>query len=472
MAKKLFYIKTIGCQMNVHDSDRITGTMRRMGYETTSDMEKADVIFFNTCSVRGKAEQKTYSFLGRLAELKEKKPHLIIGAVGCVAQQEGDQIQKKMPHVDLVLGTHVYFRLPDCIEKIENDRTRMADISWCESVDTMEDFCFQENIEQSGAGSRFVTIMRGCDNYCSYCVVPYVRGGEQSRSSEKIIEEIRAAVKSGVKEVTLLGQNVNSYGRKEGASSFPELLAQVNRIEDLHRIRFTTSHPKDLSENLINAFTRLERLCRHIHLPVQSGSDRILKRMNRKYTREHYLEKIAALRVACPEIAITTDIIVGFPGETDEDFKQTLNLLEEIQFDALFGYEYSDRPNTRAAKYRNKISEAEKRKRLQLLFNVQKRFTLKKNRKLVGNRETVLVDGISKKDKRIIPGTQDESLQWTGRTSTNKVVNFITERDLMLKDQVFPGALICVSIEKAYANSLFGKAIAPICRKVSLFPET
>ncbi|MEW5910010.1 MAG: tRNA (N6-isopentenyl adenosine(37)-C2)-methylthiotransferase MiaB [Thermodesulfobacteriota bacterium] len=459
MQTRYFYIKTIGCQMNVHDSDRIAGMMRTLGYEPILDIEKADLIFFNTCSVRGKAEQKTYSFLGSLAELKERNPGLIIGALGCVAQQEGEKLQKKMPHLDLVLGTHGYHRIPELLEQIQMKRCRISDTLWCESIDSLENLCSQEKVDQAGSGSRFVTIMRGCDNFCSYCVVPHVRGPEQSRGSGKIIEEIERAVKAGVREVTLLGQNVNSYGRKEGIESFPTLLEQVNRIKGLHRIRFTTSHPKDLSEELIRAFSRMDKLCRHIHLPVQSGSDRILKRMNRKYTREHYISKIDSLRQVCPEIAVTTDIIVGFPGETEEDFKQTLTLLEQVQFDALFAFEYSDRPNTRASGYRNKISEIEKRKRLQALMDIQQQYTLKKNRSLVGKQETILVDGISKKDKRKISDELNEKFQWTGRTSTNKVVNFIAENSLFFKDRLFPGALVCVTIEKAHANSLYGKAI-------------
>ncbi|OGP63120.1 MAG: tRNA (N6-isopentenyl adenosine(37)-C2)-methylthiotransferase MiaB, partial [Deltaproteobacteria bacterium RBG_13_49_15] len=396
MLKKYLYINTIGCQMNIHDSERIETMMRSSGYEITPFMELADLILLNTCSVREKAEHKTYSFLGRLAELKKKKPSLIIGIIGCVAQQEGARIRKKMPHVDLVLGTHAYHRLPELIHVIESRRYPVLEVGWSDSVDSLEQFCSQASVGGDLGSSRFVTIMRGCDNYCSYCVVPYVRGEEQSREPGKIIEEIEALMKFGVREVTLLGQNVNSYGQKEGIGSFPKLLDRVNAIDGLLRIRFTTSHPKDLSDLLIESFASLDNLCHHIHLPVQSGSDRILRKMNRKYTRDHFLDKVAKLRQACPDIAISTDIIVGFPGETENDFFQTLNLLECAQFDTLFAFQYSDRPNTKASGLDNKISENEKRKRLKALFEVQREYTLKKNKEFIGKTEIVLVDGPSK----------------------------------------------------------------------------
>jgi len=304
--RKLLYINTIGCQMNVYDSERIVNNLISFGYETTPFVESADLIITNTCTIREKAEQKAFSFLGRLSRLKQKNPDLIIAVGGCVAQQQGRKILKRMPHVDLVFGTHALGRLPQAIEKIERQRCRIVDIQMTESLD---DDSTQPMAVKAEAVSKFVTIMRGCDNYCAYCVVPYVRGREASRNPDQIVTEIEQLVHGGVREVTLLGQNVNSYGKKEGLCTFAELLSRINDIEQLSRIRFTTSHPKDLSDDLINAFGRLDKLCHHLHLPIQSGSNSILKRMNRRYTREIYIEKVAALRASCPEISITTDIL-------------------------------------------------------------------------------------------------------------------------------------------------------------------
>ncbi len=300
--------------------------------------------------------------------------------------------------------------------------------------------------------------MRGCDNYCTYCVVPFVRGREISRKPESIINEIKGLVKTGVQEVTLLGQNVNSYGIKEGLCSFPELLNLVNEIEGLFRIRFTTSHPKDLSEELIFAFRDLEKLCSHIHLPVQSGSNSVLKRMNRKYTKELYLEKIDKLRKKSPGIAITSDVIVGFPGETEDDFAETLDLVKKVEFDSLFTFGYSDRKKAPAARFSDKIPDHEKNERLQELLELQEYYTVKKNRALVGSTERILVDGFSKKQ-----GTKDgqkefAGVYWTGRTSTNKIVNFVDEKHLS-GDSALIGKRIEVKIEKAYSHSLLGKPV-------------
>ena len=293
--------------------------------------------------------------------------------------------------------------------------------------------------------------MRGCDNYCAYCVVPYVRGREISRQPESIIEEIEELVGSGVREVTLLGQNVNSYGLKEGLYSFSELLAQVNDIKKLKRIRFTTSHPKDLSERLIYAFRNLDKLCKHIHLPVQSGSNRILKLMNRKYTREQYLEKTDKLRTACPEIAITSDIIVGFPGERQQDFKDTLDLLKSIRYDSLYAFKYSDRPNAPAASFPEKISESEKQDRLGQVLRLQKDITIEKNQVLIDSVQVVLVDGLSKKNR------DSEIRQWSGRTATNKIVNFTCNNHNPDSDEGLVGELIQVRIDEVLPNSLCGR---------------
>jgi tRNA-2-methylthio-N6-dimethylallyladenosine synthase len=306
--------------------------------------------------------------------------------------------------------------------------------------------------------AKFVTIMRGCDNYCAYCVVPFVRGRETSREPESIIREIRVLVENGVKEVTLLGQNVNSYGKKQNLCSFPELLARINEIEGLLRIRFTTSHPKDLSPDLIMAFRDFSKLCPHIHLPVQSGSNRILKRMNRKYTIEQYLDKVAKLRDTCSNIAITSDMIVGFPGETEADFQKTLELIKTVEYDGLFAFQYSDRPSAPSVKLPHKISEPIKRERLQTLLDLQEKFTKSKNKALVGSTQWVLTDGLSKKQASGQPDAAHPALQWTGRTPSNKIVNFYLDGHPDAKQSI-AGQLIGVRIDKAFSHSLFGKAI-------------
>lgn len=457
MTEKRFYINTIGCQMNVHDSERIHALMQGCGYRPTPFPEDADLIFLNTCAIREKAEQKAYSFLGRLAALKDRNPNLIIAAGGCVAQQDAGRILERMAHVDLVLGTRAYGRLPGIIERIRREKRRIVDVDAEETPKEKEAFFSREPVKADLGVSRFVTIMQGCDNFCAYCVVPFVRGRERSRNPEEIVSEIQDLVEKGVREVTLLGQNVNSYGKKEGISSFSELLARINSIDNLYRIRFTTSHPKDLSDDLAKTFGRLDKLCRHIHLPVQSGSDRILERMNRRYTRAHYLDRIRALRSACPEIAVTTDIIVGFPGETDEDFQETLDLIETVQFDSLFAFKYSDRKGTRAAELTGKVPENIKAQRLKTLFGLQRTLTLEKNRALVGTFQEILVDGPSKKEKKQ-PGTSDPGhAQWTGRTSGNKIVNFNVKKDALVNHRVHPGAKVRICVQQAFANSLSGE---------------
>ncbi|MFC1515753.1 tRNA (N6-isopentenyl adenosine(37)-C2)-methylthiotransferase MiaB [Thermodesulfobacteriota bacterium] len=457
MSDKYLYIQTIGCQMNVYDSEQIAKVLRPAGYVMTPDMETADLIIVNTCSVREKAEHKAFSFLGRLTRLKQKKPGLIIGVGGCVAQQEGEKIMERVPHVDLAFGTHAIPRLPVTIQQIENKKYRVCDVEMSEEIDeSVSAMGFQENNEVT----RFVTIMRGCDNYCAYCVVPYVRGKETSREPGKIIEEIERLVESGVREVTLLGQNVNSYGKKKGLCSFPELLSRVNEIDGLSRIRFTTSHPKDLSGDLIRAFKDLDKLCSHIHLPVQSGSDRVLQKMNRNYTRQHYLEKIDKLRITSPGIAITSDFIVGFPGETGADFSETLDLLKHVEYDSIFAFMYSDRPNVPAVYFADKISEQEKNERLQKLLNLQKQYTVRSNRALIGSTERVLVDGTSKKQSGgDLPGS-DSDVQWTGRTTTNKIVNFHPNNNSDACEKIVTGKLVDIRIEKAFPHSLWGKPVA------------
>jgi len=454
-SKKKLYINTFGCQMNVYDSEQMANILTPLGYETTPSIESADLIVANTCAIREKAEQKVFSFLGRLASLKRKKPDLIICVGGCVAQQEGRMILERVPCVDLVFGTHALNRLPEHIRNISSKGYRIVDVEMTKEI---IEFPQSPKPATEKNVTRFVTIMRGCDNYCTYCVVPYVRGPEISRRPENILEEIRGLVRSGVREVTLLGQNVNSYGIKEGLCSFPGLLSIVNEIDGLSRIRFTTSHPKDLSDGLISAFAGLEKLCGHIHLPVQSGSNSVLKRMNRKYTRELYLEKIEKLRNALPDIAITSDVIVGFPGETKDDFKATLDLVKEVEFDSLFTFGYSDRKNAPSARFSDKIPDNEKNERLRELLEVQEYYTLKKNLALVGSTERILVEGFSKKQGAVNVQGGLAGVDWTGRTSKNKIINLNYE-DYVSGCNSLIGKIIDVEIEKAFLHSLRGKPV-------------
>ena len=447
--------------MNVYDSERIAGVMAHLNYKKTSDIEKADLIIVNTCAIREKAEQKVYSFLGRLNRMKLRRPDLVIGVGGCVAQQQGEKIFDRAPYVDVVFGTHAVARLPDLIAKTEKVNSRVVDVDTATNVDPLE--LTRIVTETSGSVTRFVTIMQGCDNFCTYCVVPYVRGREASRRPENIIAEIERLVDSGVREVTLLGQNVNSYGKKEGLCSFPELLERISNVDGLMRIRFTTSHPKDLSTALCRSFRDLPKLCRHIHLPVQSGSNHILSQMNRRYTRESYLEKVSELRQYCTDIAITSDFIVGFPGEMREDFEQTLDLIRTVEYDSLFAFNYSDRPEAPANRFKEKVPEEEKNQRLQTLLRVQDRVTLRKNRALIGTEQWVLVEGLGKKRQRI-PDNSGESMakkpQWTGRTAANKIVNFEPEDLPNSTRNNLTGKLVRMRIEKAYAHSLWGIPLA------------
>lgn len=457
MKTKQLHINTIGCQMNVYDSEQIARGLKPLGYTMTPFPEKADLIIVNTCAIREKAEQKVFSFLGRLSGLKRKKPDLIIGVGGCVAQQEGAKILRRVPHLDLVFGTHAIGRLPGIIKTIASKKCRIVDVEMSEKIQELD---FLNDNCQKGEVASFVTIMQGCDNYCTYCVVPYVRGRETSRDPDNIINEIKCLIKSGVREVTLLGQNVNSYGKKEGLCTFPELLALVNQIDGLLRIRFTTSHPKDLSPDLMLAFKNLEKMCRHIHLPIQSGSNRILKKMNRKYSRKIYLEKIDKLRNICPDIAITSDIIVGFPGETKADFEKTLELIKKVEFDGLFAFKYSDRPNAVAARFEDKISEKEKKQRLQQVLALQSHFTIQKNKALVESTQSILVEGLSKKQTRMGKHGMNLDVQWTGRTSTNKIVNFSRGDDALFGDEIATGRMVTVKILKAHSHSLWGEPVS------------
>lgn len=431
-----FYIATFGCQMNVYDSIRMVQFLQKIGYQDTDDIRQADLILINTCSVRKKAEQKAYSLLGRLKQLKNKRSPVVIGMGGCVAQQEGQALLDRFPHLDIVFGTSAIHKLPRYVSQISPDGSRICDILFDHNGEK-EPLCVNPLIP--GVKS-YVTIMEGCNNFCSYCIVPYVRGRERSRKSDSIFEEVRQLAESGIKEVTLLGQNVNSYGiNTPGEMSFSRLLKEISEIQGLKRIRFTTSHPKDLSDELIECFGGIDNLCEHIHLPLQTGSDDILGLMNRGYTLKEYVDKLEKLRQISPKVSITSDIIVGFPGEKDGDFQKTLMAMRSVEFDNVFSFKYSDRPYTKAPSFNDKVPEDIKNRRLSTLQELQKAITLKKNKKLEDNIEEVLVEGRSKKNP----------YELTGRTRSNKIINFPGDYDLV-------GELVKVRIKKAYVNSLKG----------------
>lgn len=452
MKTKKVYINTIGCQMNVYDSGRMQGLLSDENYISTSFPENADLVIVNTCAIREKAVQKVHSFLGRMKALKQKNPDLHVVVAGCVAQQEGARLIERFPQVNIVMGTHAVDQLPDLLRRVQRDGNPIVEIALTETI--LEKPAKTAAAPGEAGVSGFVTIMRGCDNYCTYCVVPYVRGREVSREPGAVIAEIEAMVRSGVKEITLLGQNVNSYGVKEGLTSFPELLGKVNDIEGLLRIRFVTSHPKDLSDELIASFGTLPKLCNHIHLPIQSGANPVLKRMNRKYTRESYLEKIAKLRSVSKDIAISTDLIVGFPGETDADFNETLDLMKTVQYDSLFAFEYSDRPEAPAARFLNKIPSDVKYNRLQTLLELQKNIIAANHAQLSGQVFPVLIEGESKNQQKkpAVPGI----IELMGRTSENRIVNFAVPADSSLDMNALKGQIVHIRIEKTFLNSLQG----------------
>ena len=436
---KQLFLQTFGCQMNHYDSERIARVMGRMDYALTDCVENADLILLNTCSVRDKAEQKVYSALGRFREFKQRRPGVIIGVGGCVAQQEGEALLKRVPYLDLVFGTHNIHKLPEIVEQVQTLESRPVETAFYRDPFYMED---PEGTTEVQGGKAFVTIMQGCNKVCSFCIVPHVRGREVSRPSEKILREVESLANHGVVEVMLLGQNVNSYGKlTPGELSFAELLGRVNAIDGIERIRFTTSHPQDLSPELIEAFAELEKLCEHLHLPVQSGSDSVLSRMRRGYTRAEYLDRIERLRARRPEVALSTDIIVGFPGETDDEFGATLELLEQVGYDENYSFTYSPRPQTVSAKlYDDDIPDDTKRERLSRVQNLQREISLRKNRERIGGIEEILVEGRSKlKNGQIM-----------GRTRSNRIVNAFGPESLT-------GARVAARITGATATSLIGE---------------
>jgi tRNA-2-methylthio-N6-dimethylallyladenosine synthase len=435
-APKGLYLETFGCQMNINDSEKIVSLLSGLGYRSVDDPAVADLILLNTCSVRAKAESKVYDYLGRYRLLKLQNSRLIIGVGGCVAQQEGDRLLKRVPYLDLVFGTHSLHLLPELVLAAQRGERRAS----TQFIDIETRLNLFPQAADTGELTRFVTIMQGCDNFCSYCVVPYVRGREISRRSAEVLAEVREMVTRGVREITLLGQNVNSYGLKSPDElHFADLIREIATMDGIQRIRFTTSHPRDISPELIACFAELPKLCGHIHLPAQSGSDAILGRMNRGYSRAEYLATVTALRNARPGLAVTGDIIVGFPGETEADFEATLSLLEEVRFADLFSFVYSERPETTAAGFSGQLSRGVKQERLERLQQRQRQITLEICEALVGTTQQVLLEGVSRRGDQL-----------TGRTDANRIVN-------VAGDPCLIGQLVAVLITHSYPNSLLGE---------------
>lgn len=440
MNDKAFYLETFGCQMNVVDSERIVGLLDEIGYRQVEEPEQADLILLNTCAVRDKAVRKAYGHLGRFKPMKERKPDLILGMGGCIAQQEGKQLLEEFSYLDLVFGTHNVHRLPEMVQQVAEKHVRCEETEFLDRETRLQLFPSRTGQE---AYTRFVTVMQGCDNFCSYCVVPYVRGREISRPSAEILEEIRELAAQGVREITLIGQNVNSYGLKEdGELSFAGLLEQVNAVDGIDRIRFTTSHPKDLSDDLIECFGRLDKLCKHLHLPVQCGSDIILKAMNRGYTRERYLGVVERLRQVCPEIRLSSDIIVGFPGETEADFAETMSLLEKVRYTEIYSFIYSPRRGTAAADMADEMTAEVKQDQFNRMLELQQEISRQTWEADVDTIQEVLVEGESK----VGAG------QMFGRSTWNRIVNFAGPAELA-------GQLVSVKITKAFRNSLLGELV-------------
>jgi len=431
-----FFLETFGCQMNEHDSEKVAGLLLARGYRQVESPEAASLVLYNTCSIREKAAQKVFS---RLGEFRGKPSEgKIIGVLGCVAQQEGEEIFTRAPWVSLVCGSASYRKLPELLSQLEEGRHRVT------GLDTDTDETFETEITRRDNPWRaYLTIIEGCDKACAYCVVPYTRGPERSRSSESILSEVRKLAELGYTEVQLLGQTVNSYADPSRRKMrFSELLLSVAEAPGIRRVRFTTSHPRDFTPDIVEAIDAHPALCDHVHLPVQSGSTRVLRTMQRTYTREEYLGKIAMIRGARRPISITTDIIVGFPGEAEADFNETLSLLDEVQYDGAFSFKFSPRPNTLALSMADSVAEEEKGRRLMILQEQQRKIQSERNAALVGQTFEVLVEGKSRREN-----------QWAGHTSSNRVLNFISpERELL-------GQYVQVRVTNAGPNSLVGEHV-------------
>ncbi len=439
MTAKTFYLETFGCQMNAHDSEKVVGTLLAQGYSQVETPEAAHLVLYNTCSIRDKAEQKVFS---RLSNFKRQAGHgKIFGVLGCVAQHKGEEIFSEAPHVSLVCGSASYNKLPDLLVQIEAGGRRVTGLS----LDTDETFDTPLT-KRDNPFRAYLTIIEGCDKHCAYCVVPFTRGPERSRRSDSVLAEARQLAATGYTEIQLLGQNVNSYRDPSPAGwDFAALLARVGEVPGIRRVRFTTSHPRDFHRSIVEALEANPVLCDHVHLPVQSGSDPVLARMQRDYTRSQYLERIDWMKRARRPLALSTDVIVGFPGETDADFAQTLSLLDEVEYDSIFSFKYSPRPNTPAASYADPIPDEVKSQRLASLQEKQRSIQIRRNAALVGSEQEVLVEG------------RHQSLhQWVGRTTQNRVVNF-TAADAR-PDPTALGGYTRVLVTRAGPNSLVGVA--------------
>ncbi|WP_066635574.1 tRNA (N6-isopentenyl adenosine(37)-C2)-methylthiotransferase MiaB [Desulfolucanica intricata] len=434
---KGYFIITFGCQMNEHDSEVIAGVLQSKGFVKTDKHENADVIILNTCCVRETAENKVYGMLGRLRRLKTLNPNLIIGICGCMPQQEevAKKIRHRFPYVDLIFGTHNLHQLPDLLDKVLESKETVLEV-WSTNGQIAENM----PIKRENGIKAWVTIMYGCNNFCTYCIVPYVRGRERSRLPEDIIREIRQLAREGFKEVTLLGQNVNSYGKDlEQRTDFADLLLLLEDIDGIERIRYMTSHPRDFTDKLINVISNSKKVAEHFHLPVQAGSNHVLKMMNRGYTREQYLELVEKIRKAVPNASITTDLMVGFPGETDEDFADTMDLVQKVQYDSAFTFIYNQRTGTPAARSEKQVDVNVKKERIKALIELQNKISLERNKADIGKVLKVLVEGRSK--------TNNDRL--AGRSGTNKLVIFSGQEDLI-------GKLVNVKIVEASLSHLDG----------------
>jgi tRNA-2-methylthio-N6-dimethylallyladenosine synthase len=436
-SSKTFYLEVFGCQMNVHDSEKVVGTLLAQGYRQVSTVEEAGLILYNTCSIRDKAEQKVFH---RLADYKKlQKQGKRFGVLGCVAQQEGDRIFERAPHVSLVCGSASYRNLPQMLVQLEAGK-RVTGLD-----DRETDECFEtEFTARTNPHRGYLTIIEGCDKFCAYCVVPFTRGKERSRTSDSVLAEAKGMADLGYTEVQLLGQNVNSYKDPSGKKTFAELLAAVGEIPGVRRVRFTTSHPRDFGRDIIEAIDAVSTLCDHVHLPVQSGSDPVLNAMQRLYTREQYLERIAWIKAARREISITSDMIVGFPGETEADFERTLGLLDEVEYDSIFCFKYSPRPNTPSLQLEDAIPEAEKSRRLIILQEKQREIQRRRYQRHLGQIQEVMVEG-----------KNEVRSQWIGRTSQNKTLNFTAP--LSVVPEV--GSYIPVVTTGSFPNSLLGEMV-------------
>lgn len=433
LANKKFFIRTYGCQMNAYDSERISGLLRDSGAKPETSVADSDIIIINTCAVRQKSEEKLYSFLGRLRNLKKEKD-ITVGVVGCVAQLYRSGLIEEKPVIDFVTGPDNYGKILDILADLRDEK--VVSTEWRRDWQEIP----SAKVHREGKTSAYVTIMEGCNNFCAYCIVPFTRGREKHRPKRYILEEIRQLADEGYVEIQLLGQNVNVYRDPETGSSFELLLKEVNRIRGIEWIRFLTSHPRDLSTGLIKTIKEANKICHQLHLPIQSGSSEILKRMNRDYTKEEYLEKIEALRASIPDMSFSTDIIVGYPGETEEDFAQTIDVLKKVRFTNIFSFRYSPRPRTAAAKIEDSVPFAVKRDRLIAVQDTQKHIQLKHNSSIIGQTEKVLCLGKSKKGAR----------RYSGRNEAYQVVNFHSDRDVL-------GQFVDILITSCGSYSLHGE---------------